>query len=66
MSSKDSKTHYTAEVDRKLVRLNIDISALSEMRLTGMGIISEGKYTIFWDGEEEDKVREQGVGLAVK
>ena len=65
MNLKDRVSHKTAELDRQLVRLNINICALSEMRLTGMGSIHEVEHTIFWHGKEEDEVWQHAVGLAV-
>ena len=47
-------THTTAELDRELARINIDISALTELRLTGMDCIHEVEYTIFWSGKEDE------------
>ena len=55
MNSKDSMTNKTAELDRELVRLNIDICAVSD--------IHEVEYTIFCYGKDEDEVRQDGVGL---
>ena len=66
MSSKDIMTHKIAELDRKLARFNINICALSGMRLTGMGRIHEVEYTIFWCGKEEDEVWQHGVELAAQ
>ena len=51
MNSKESMTHKTAELDRELVQLKIDICVLSETRLAGMGSIPEEDYTIVWCGK---------------
>ena len=42
----------TAIISRELKRLNIDIAALQETRLSSDGSIREQDYTIFWQGRE--------------
>ena len=38
----------TAIIDRELDRLNVDISALQEIRLADCGSLKEQNYTFFW------------------
>ncbi|XKL59620.1 hypothetical protein PGB90_000636 [Kerria lacca] len=56
----------TALILRKLDRLNINIAALSETRLSEKDSIQEKNYTFFWKGREPGLPREYGVGFAVK
>lgn len=58
----------TALVTKELQRLNIDIAALSETRLSGEDHIMELKsgYTLFWVGKPEGERRDGGVGFAIK
>ena len=49
-----------------MARLNIKICALSEMRLAGMGNMNETDYTILLHEKEDNKVWQQGVGLAIQ
>ena len=44
-------------------RLNIDIAALSETRLSAE--VSSG-FTIFWVGKPKDEKRDGGVGFAIR
>ena len=55
----------TAVISRELDRLNVDIAALQETRLAGCGSLKEKEYTFFWQGRDEDKPREHGLGFAV-
>ena len=48
------------------MRLNTDICALSEIRLTGMGSISEAEYTNFWHSKENNEVWQNGVRFTVQ
>eukprot|EP00057_Strongylocentrotus_purpuratus_P009763 XP_011664237.1 PREDICTED: uncharacterized protein LOC100887870 [Strongylocentrotus purpuratus] len=59
-------TRKTAIIDRELKRLNIDIAALKETRLSSDGSIREEDYTIFWQGREPQERRQHGVGFAVR
>ncbi|XP_049813968.1 craniofacial development protein 2-like [Schistocerca nitens] len=58
----------TAFITQELARLDIDIAALSETRLSGEGQISEVRsgYTIFWMGKDAGEPRIHGAGFAVK
>ena len=56
----------TAVIDRELHRLNIDIAALQETRLSEKGSLKEEHYTFFWQGKGTEEVREHGVGFAVR
>lgn len=58
----------TALVSQELLRLDIDIAALSETRLSGEGHLREegGGYTIFWKGYDPPNPRQHGVGFAIK
>ena len=58
----------TALVTKELQRLNIDMAALSETRLSGEDQIMELKsgYTLFWVGKPEGERRDGGVGLSIK
>lgn len=56
----------TALIDRELHRLNIDIAALSETRLSGEGSLQERNYTFFWKGREPGQPRQHGVGFAIR
>ena len=58
----------TALVTKELQRLNIDIAALSETRLSGEDQIMELKsgYTLFWVGKPEGERRDGGVDFAIK
>jgi len=66
--SSDRPERHTAFVARELRRLNIDIAALQETRLTDEGQLTEvgGGYTFYWKGKEADDHRLYGVSLAVK
>ncbi|XP_030839694.1 uncharacterized protein LOC100887870 [Strongylocentrotus purpuratus] len=59
-------TRKTAIIDRELKRLNIDIAALKETRLSSDGSIREEDYTIFWQGREPQERQQHGVGFAVR
>ncbi|XP_047103703.1 uncharacterized protein LOC124722607 [Schistocerca piceifrons] len=58
----------TALITQELARLDIDIAALSETRLSGEGHISEVRsgYTIFWKGMDAGEPRIHGAGFSVK
>ena len=55
-------------VTKELQRLNIDIAALSETRLSGEDQLIEMKsgFTLFWVGKPEGERRDGGVGFAIK
>lgn len=44
--------HKTAVIDRELYRLNIDIAALQETRLSGNGPLKEKHYISIWQGKK--------------
>lgn len=58
----------TALVTKELQRLNIDIAALSETRLSDEDQFTEecSGYTIFWKGKPKGVRRDGGVGFAIK
>ena len=58
----------TALVTKELKRLNIDIAALSETRLSEEDHLIESKsgYTLFWIGKPAGERRDGGVGFAIK
>ena len=56
----------TKIIDRELSRLNVDIAALQETRLSGCGSLKETNYTFFWQGLTQDMPRHHGVGFAVR
>lgn len=57
----------TAIVARELARLDLDIVALSETRLSDEGSLREnGGYTFFWKGCPSGQPRLRGVGFAIK
>lgn len=56
----------TAVVAAELLRLNIDIAALSETRLPEQGCIREKDYTFYWIGHPSDEKKEHGVGFAIR
>ena len=58
----------TALIPNEHARYCIDIAALSETRLAGVGELCErgAGYTFFWSGQGPEERREPGVGFAVK
>ena len=58
----------TSLVTKELERLNLDIAALSETRLSDEDHLSEvsSGYTIFWIGKPKGMKRDGGVGFAIK
>ena len=56
----------TAIINAELHRLDIDIAALQETRLTDNGSLTEMHYTFFWKGKKLEDRRELGVGFAVR
>jgi len=57
-----------ALVCKELACFNIDVAALSEIRLAEDGIIREvgSNYTIFWKGKGTEDLRIHGVGFAIR
>ena len=56
----------TAVIAAELERLNIDIAALQETRLSETGTLKEKSHTFFWQGRPSSERREHGVGFAVR
>ena len=58
----------TALVARGLGRYNVDIAALSEVRLPDKGQLTEqgGGYTFFWSGRDPDECMEVGICFVIK
>lgn len=56
----------TAVINKELLRLNVDICALQETRISDSGTLKEKDYCFFWTGKEAGAPREHGVGFAVK
>ena len=56
----------TAIIDRELSRLNLDIVALQETRLSSFGSLKEKNFTFFWQGLEPEERRIHGVGFAIR
>ena len=58
----------TALVARELQRYNIDIAALTEMRLPDSCTLTErsARYTFYWQGKPLTEKREYRVGCAIK
>ena len=63
-SQLDFDSRKTAQLNNELLRLNIDILAISETHLLQSGNIKEKDYTIFWNGRLD--VQREGVGFAIK
>ena len=61
-----SDARKTAVMNNELCRLQVDIIALQETRLSESGIIRERDYSFFWQGKAADKTREHGIGFAMK
>ena len=68
LNSSNRSERRTALVTKELGRMNVDIAALSETRLSGEDNLTEktSGYTIFWIGKPEGVKREGGVGFAIK
>ncbi|XP_069741682.1 craniofacial development protein 2-like [Narcine bancroftii] len=58
----------SALIAHELLRLDIDIAALSEVRLADVGSLQErgAGYTLYWSGKPSDERRLSGVGFMVK
>ena len=52
---KVTNARKTAIIDRELSRLNLDIVALQETRLSSFGSLKEKNYTFFWQGLEPEE-----------
>ena len=67
-TNSDRAERRTAFVAREIRRLNLDIVALSETRLSDEGQLREegGEYTFFWKGYETGLPRQHGVGFAIR
>eukprot|EP00745_Piridium_sociabile_P043277 TRINITY_DN8831_c0_g1_i1.p1 TRINITY_DN8831_c0_g1~~TRINITY_DN8831_c0_g1_i1.p1 ORF type:complete len:1016 (+),score=240.62 TRINITY_DN8831_c0_g1_i1:1061-4108(+) len=61
-----SDARKTAIIDMELNRLQMDIVALQETRLSGTGSVRERDFSFFWQGKPPDETREHGVGFAVR
>ena len=55
----------TAIIDTELTRRKVDLAALQETRLAGLGTIKESNYSFFWFGKSPDEPRIYGTGFAV-
>ena len=60
----DFDSRKTAQLNRELDKLGIDVAAISETHLLNTGKIRERDYTIFWTGRED--FQREGVGFAIK
>ncbi|XP_051651908.1 craniofacial development protein 2-like [Manacus candei] len=60
--------HCSALIAHELARLNIDIAALSEVRLHEEGSLREhgAGYTLFWSGKPRTEKHLSGVGFMIK
>ena len=58
----------TALIVLELERYGIDMAALSEIRLSGEGSLTEngGGHTFYWQVYAEGRPRQHGVGLAIQ
>ncbi|CAM4650168.1 unnamed protein product [Leuciscus chuanchicus] len=55
----------SAVIDRELLRLRVDIAALSETWLTGSGSVREANFTFYWTGYPDNERPKHGVGFAI-
>ena len=66
----DCPERRSALIATELLRLGIDIAALSETRLAGQWsfdeIIGSDGYSFFWSGKPKEAKRESGVGFAIR
>lgn len=64
----DRPERRSALVAHELSRLNIDIAALSEVRLPDTGSLNEhgAGYTLYWSGKPQAERRLSGVGFMIK
>ncbi len=56
----------TAVIDRELDKLNIDIAALLETRLSENGSLKDECCTFFWQGKEAEEPCQHGVSFAIR
>ena len=68
LDSSNRPERRTALVTRELRRLNVDIAALSETRMSDEDQLTEVKsgFTLFWVGKPKGEKREGGVGFAIR
>ena len=67
INNSDRPQRRTALVSHELARYNIDITAVSETRLSDEGQLKESSgYTFFWKGLPSGEFRHAGVGFAVR
>ena len=66
--SEDRPQRRPSLVARERARLDIDITALSEVRFAGQGSLrTDGAgYTLFWSGKNKDEHCLSGVGFMIK
>ncbi|GFR91966.1 craniofacial development protein 2 [Elysia marginata] len=64
----DRPERRSALVAHELLRLNIDIAALSEVRFPDKGSLNEhgAGYTLYWSGRQPEQRRISGVGIMIK
>ncbi|GFS16044.1 craniofacial development protein 2 [Elysia marginata] len=64
----DRNERRSALVAHELLRLNIDIAALSEVRFPDKGSLNEhgAGYTLYWSGRQPEQRRISGVGIMIK
>ncbi|XP_076442022.1 uncharacterized protein LOC143281001 [Babylonia areolata] len=64
----DRPQRRSALVARELAQLDIDIAALSEIRFTEQGSLTEegAGYTLYWSGKSKEGRRLSGVGFTIK
>ena len=60
--------HRSALVAHELLRLSIDVAALSEVRIPEEGSLREhgAGYTLYWKGKPKEEKRLAGVGFMVR
>ena len=58
----------TGRVAQELQKYNIDITALTETRISDLGTLSERSdgYTFYWQGKPSTEKRESAAGFAIK
>ncbi|GFS21415.1 RNA-directed DNA polymerase from mobile element jockey-like protein [Elysia marginata] len=67
-TSSDRPERRSALVAHELLRLNIDIASLSEVRFPDKGSLNEhgAGYTLYWSGRQPEQRRISGVGIMIK
>lgn len=63
---KTGDARKTAIINDEFKRLNVDIAAFQETRLTEADTMKEKDYPFHWQGKRSYETRERGVGFAVK